>query len=448
MVVDRLSREDARILKLEHGVIRGHTCKVLVLERTDGRPLPTLDELRTRISGRLDAAVRLRQRVVPTPLRVSDPVWLDDPAFDIERHVTAVDDLAVEGRAGLERVVGRLMCERLDRTRPLWHLAVVPRVGEDSMALVWRLHHCLADGTASMRIGEALLWDPTPEVAEVAANGWSPSPAPGALDLLARGLADQARRRARGLSPFARRAPRPPRTPLRRRVVSRELSRTAVRTPLAGQVTARRAVAFASIPFAPARAAGKAIDDAITVNDVVLAVIAGGIRAWLGRGFGPAGGIRVKIPVSLHEPDEAPDVGNRDSYFFVDLPVAEADVAARALTINRETARRKLEHDADVLYRLGTHPFVARWAMSPRVFTFNVSNVRGPTSDIYVLGTRVRELYSLAEVAQHHALRIAVISLSGHLFIGLCADPEAVWEMDVLRDGIEQAAADLLARAR
>jgi diacylglycerol O-acyltransferase / wax synthase len=447
MVVDRLTPEDTRILKLERGAIRGHTCKVLVLERADGRSLPTLDELRARIGGRLDAAVRMRQRVVPTPLRVADPVWLDDPAFDLTKHVTAVDDLAIEGRAGLEQVVGRLMCERLDRTRPLWHLAVVPRLGQDSMALIWRLHHCLADGTACMRIGESLLWDPTPDRVDPTPNGWSPSPAPGALDLFARGLADQVRRRARGLSPFARRTPRPPRVPLHRPALSRELSRTAVRTPLARRVTERRAVTFASVPLGPARAAGKAIDSAITVNDVVLAVIAGGIRAWLGRGFGPAGGIRVKIPVSLHEPDEGPAVGNRDSYFFVDLPVAEADVAQRALTINRETARRKLDHDADMLYRLGTHPFVQRWSMSPRVFTFNISNVRGPAGDIYVLGARVRELYSLAEVAQHHALRIAVISMAGELFIGLCADPEAVREMDVLRDGIEQAAAELLALA-
>lgn len=445
VVVDRLSREDTRILKLERGVIRGHTCKVLVLERTGKRPLPTLDELRRHVAARLDAAVRLRQRVVPTPLRVSDPVWLDDPAFDIDRHVTAVDDLAIEGRAGLEEVVGRLMCERLDRGRPLWNLAVVPRLGEDRMALIWRLHHCLADGTTCMRIGGSLLWDTTPEIADPAPNGWVPAPAPGALDLLARGLADEARRRAQGLSPFARRTPRPPRVPLRRRVVSRELSRTAARTPLARRVSPRRAVAFASVPLEPAHAAGKAIDSAITLNDVVLAVISGGIRAWLGRGYGPPGGIRVKIPVSLHEPGEDARIGNRDSYFFVDLPVAEPDVATRALTINRETAKRKLEHDADMLYRLGTHPFVERWAMSPRVFTFNVSNVRGPASDVYVLGARVRELYSLAEVAQQHALRVAVISMAGELFIGLCADPEAVREMEVLRDGIEQAAAELLA---
>ena len=145
---------------------------------------------------------------MPTPLRVSDPVWLDDPSFDIERHVTAVDDVAIEGRAELEQVVGRLMCERLDRGRPLWHLAVVPRLGDEHMALIWRLHHCLADGTTCMRIGASLLWDTSPDLADPAPNGWAPAPAPGALDLLARGLADQARRRAQGLSPFARRTPR------------------------------------------------------------------------------------------------------------------------------------------------------------------------------------------------------------------------------------------------
>ena len=170
------------------------------------------------------------------------------------------------------------------------------------MALIWRLHHCLADGTTCMRIGASLLWDTSPEIADPAPNGWAPAPAPGALDLLARGLADQARRRAQGLSPFARRTPRPPRVPVRRRVVSRELSPTAARTPLARRVSARRAVAFAPVPLGPAHAAGKAIDSAITLNDVVLAVIAGGMRAWLGRGYGPSGGIRVKIPVSLHEP--------------------------------------------------------------------------------------------------------------------------------------------------
>src|SRR5437016_5317243 len=98
----------------------------------------------------------------------------------------------------------------------------------------------------------------------------------------------------------------------------------------------------------------------------------------------------------------------------------------RVLAVNRETRERKLHHDADVLYRLGHNPLVSHLAMSPRVFTFNVSNVRGPDHEVYVLGAKVRELYSLAEVAQLHALRIAVISCAESLCFGLCADSDAV----------------------
>src|SRR5581483_11772343 len=136
---------------------------------------------------------------------------------------------------------------------------------------------------------------------------------------------------------------------------------------------------------------------------------------------------------------------NRDSYFFVDLPVDEPDPVKRLRAINRETHERKLDDDAEVLYRLGAHPFVAHWAMSPRVFTFNVSNVRGPAREIYVLGARVREMYSLAEIAPRHALRVAIISASGTLFFGLCADRDAVRDLDLLADGIKRALEELLA---
>ena len=83
--------------------------------------------------------------------------------------------------------------------------------------------------------------------------------------------------------------------------------------------------------------------------------------------------------------------------------------------------------------------------MSPRVFTFNVSNVRGPAVDIYVLGARVRELYSLAEIAQHHALRMAVISAAGLLSFGLCADRDAVQDLEALADGLRRSADELIA---
>src|SRR5437588_4773853 len=136
--LDRLGPEDAQILKLEAGAVCGHTCKVLVLERAGGRELPTLRALRDSTEARLDAAPRLRQRLVETPLRLARPVWLDDPGFDIARHVTRVETAGPPCRRELERIVGELMTRRLDRSRPLWHLDVIEDLDEDSMALVWR----------------------------------------------------------------------------------------------------------------------------------------------------------------------------------------------------------------------------------------------------------------------------------------------------------------------
>jgi WS/DGAT C-terminal domain len=116
----------------------------------------------------------------------------------------------------------------------------------------------------------------------------------------------------------------------------------------------------------------------------------------------------------------------------------------RLLAITRESHERKVGHDAEALYHLGLNPLVARWSMSPRAFTFNVSNIRGPAHDMYVLEARVRSFYSLGEIAQNHALRIAVTSFAGTLSFGLLADRDAVEHLHVFADGIRTAAAELL----
>jgi WS/DGAT/MGAT family acyltransferase len=440
MKLDRLGPEDVQILRKEAGCVCGHTCKVLVLEPA-GRPLPTLSELREYIEARLDTAPRLRQRLVETPLRVARPVWLDDPAFDLSRHVTRIDVPRPVGFEQLERIVGSLMTSRLDRAHPLWHIDVVEGLEGGSMALVWRIHHSFADGATAMRIGASILWSELPDPPACTCEPWCPAVAPGSLRLLSEGLAERLRRQPRAAQPESN--GKRLEIPRSRKILRRELSPSATVTELGRRVGRSRTAAFAEAPLEELKEAGKSIDGEVTLNDVVLAIVAGGVRRWLEHVDGPMDGIRVKIPVSLHHGDDAN--GNHDSYFFVDLPVAEPDPAARVLAISRETSVRKLDHDAETLYRLGLHPMVARWAMSPHVFTFNVSNVRGPANDIYVLGARVSGMYSLAEIAQHHALRVSVISCSGKLFFGLCADANGVKDLPVLADGIRTSIDELLA---
>jgi diacylglycerol O-acyltransferase len=451
MPLDRLSAEDVRILDLEAGNIRGHVCKVVVLRSGEGRALPTLAELRAHVGARLDAAPRLRRRLVRSAATAGSSLWIDDEAFDVARHVRAVEEPGPVGPERLRELVAGLMAQRLDRDHPLWRIDVVEAMTDGSMALVWRIHHCLADGTTMMRLAGELLWSSTPDAAPVAASAWRPAPAVGGITLFAQCTAaglGPAARRARALGAEARGL-------VRTRGLGREsrtalrgvLARTASPTPLDHGAGPARRIAFASAPFAACHSAAKAIDPAVTVNDVVLAAVAGGMRTWLEHRGLPEQGIRAKVPVSLHASGGHDDAANRDSYFFVDLPVGEAGFAERVLAVNRETLERKRRHDAEALYAATLRHSVAHRAMSPRVFTLNVSNVPGPREDVYVLGARVGELYSVAEIAQHHALRVAVISAAGMLFFGLCADRDAVNDVEVVADGIGDSLRDLVAPA-
>ncbi len=441
--LERLTAQDLRILKLEAGPVSGHTCKVLVLEPPSEGPVPTVESLRAMIAARLDAAPRLRQRLAPTPLRAARPAWVDDDRFDIAAHVRAVStDGPVDAR-GLQEIVGHLHEQRLERGRPLWRLDVVEGLEEGGVALVLRVHHAMADGAACVRLLDAVLWRAAPDPHVGPPAPWSPAPRAGAIKLLALGLGERTRELLRMPSP-AHAVRALGELLSSRRVLRRELAHTAAVTPFARPASRGRKVAFAQASLGACRACAKAIDPAVTVNDVVLALVAGGLRAWLEGGHGPAEGIRVKVPVSLHRDADGEFVANRDSYFLVDLPLTEADPARRLLAINRESHERKVGHDAEALYHLGVNPLVARWSMSPRTFTFNVSNIRGPAHDMYVLAARVRDFYSLGEIAQNHALRIAVTSFAGTLSFGLLADLHAVEHLHVFADGIRTAVAELL----
>jgi WS/DGAT/MGAT family acyltransferase len=189
-----------------------------------------------------------------------------------------------------------------------------------------------------------------------------------------------------------------------------------------------------------------------TVNDVVLALVAGALRRWLDHRHGETGPIRVQVPVSMHRPGDA--AANRDSYFNVDLPVDEPDPVRRLERINAETGDRKAHHDADELFALFTelshvsrplYRAAYRAASDPRVFALSVSNVRGPEGPRYLAGGRIRELYGLAKIAPRHALRVSAWSFSGRMSFGLCADADAVADLDVLARGLEASLDELLA---
>jgi diacylglycerol O-acyltransferase / wax synthase len=162
--------------------------------------------------------------------------------------------------------------------------------------------------------------------------------------------------------------------------------------------------------------------------------------------------VRVRVPASLHS--EADDAGNRDSFFSVALPLNEADPIARLKAVHAATHERKIDHDAETMDELmrdlakispRLERFAARVEQSPRRFAVNVSNVPGPRTPVTVLGSPLDTLYSIAEIGERHALRVAVVSACGRLGFGFCADPAIVEDLAEMARGVEVEAAILTA---
>ena len=402
-----LTPEDRAILDLENDFVAGHTCKVLRL----GGQLAVSD-LRTTIAARLPGAPHLRYR-----LGGSDeaPEWVVDSEIDLDRHVADAGDV---GAGGTEKAVAAIFARRLERDRPLWRLDVLRDEGET--VLVWRIHHALADGMTTMRIAETVLFDPAGEDEGQGRSARS---------------AGSATPSAQGHAGF----------------LLREFGRSIRRGPFDAPPGRDRTVAFAALPLRPLHDAAKRVADA-TLNDAVLVSVAGGVRRWLAQHHSEGGTLRVKVPVSLHSAGD--EIGNRDSFFIVGVPLHEAAPAESLAAVHRETALRKQRHDAEEMDSLlqhlggvsaGLRKLVDRFERTGRAFALNVSNVPGPQRALSVLGIPVATFHSLAEIAPHHSLRVAVVSAAGRLNFGIVADPGVVADPAVIAAGIEDEAARIIA---
>ena len=416
-----LSPEDKAILDLECSWIAGHTCKVVSF----GPGGPGVEELRGLIGERIAGVPELTRRLGGTD---EEPLWVPDGDFDVERHVRSSGlGTATDHDAELDEIA-RLFERRLDRDRPLWAIDVVPRAGGGTV-LVWRIHHALADGTAAMRFAEELLWD-----ADLDAGGTVSRPAgPGSPANPGRVHPDDVRRRGH-LAAF----------------IEREFGGSLHRSPFDGEIGPRRRIAVAEVSLPKLHDAAKKLAGA-TLNDAVLAVVAGSLRRWFERHHGPLADFRVRVPVSLHH--EGDDASNRDSFFSVRLPLGVEDPVERLRVVGAETKVRKREHDAEriehTVAELGRHSaklaaLVERIESSPREFAVNVSNVPGPRHPVSVLGTPVETLHSIAEIGLRHGLRISAVSLADRLYFGFNADPVLVHDVEWMADGVELEAAELI----
>ena len=309
---ERLSLDDAQILRLESPVIKGHTGKVLILAPDSaGEPL-SVRRLRERVSERMDGFPRLSQKVAEPRLRLGRPAWVEADDVDLTWHVAEPGHADPLSDEELRAAIGELLSERLDHTRPLWRLDILPLTGGRA-AIVGRIHHAMADGVSAIKLTAGLLWDshvetPNPHAAAPAANSAKETPA---KPTPAAGAAEE---RILVRLPSA---------------LWREL-RPGRDTTLDQHIGPAREVAWSSFPLERLKRIGHNAPEGATVNDVVLAVVAGALRRWLPEAGGIAQDLRVQCPVCLHaQAEEKGELGNRDSFMNVDLPIAEPDPQER-----------------------------------------------------------------------------------------------------------------------
>ncbi len=460
--MERLSTLDAGFLQLENDTQQMHVGSLLVFEG----PAPDYGAFCDHLASCLDAVPRYRQRVQRMPLDLARPAWVDDPHFSLSYHLRHTAIPAPGGDTELQTLVGRLMAQRLDVDRPLWELWLVEGLTEGRWAVVTKTHHAMIDGLAGNELMETVL-DREPGRTRPPAQPWRPRPTPSRLGLAAAGVGWLARLpvevgRSVGSAAGALRSP----GELLRGGVIRvsglaEFGRSAASptTVLNGPLGPHRRWGWARADLADV----KAVKDAAgcTVNDVVLAAIAGGFRHYLLERGEPVDDVIVRslVPVSMRTEEHRGRLGNHVTAVFADLPVGITDAAGRLAAVAQQMNHLKGSGVAvTVDSMMSAGDFVPATLMTlgarvyaqvgQRVVNTVTTNIPGPQYPLYLLDRRMLEMFPYIPVAQGVRISVGIVSYDGQLAIGATGDYDAVPDLDVLCSAIEDALRELVAAAR
>ncbi len=457
--LERLSASDMSSLLAERGPIHVHVGGTIVLE---GKP-PAFEDLRRHVSERLALVPRFRQKVTKTPLGLSNPVWTDDPDFDIDWHVRHVALPSPGSDSQLRELVGRVMSQPLDFARPLWQLYLIEGLRGKRHAVISKTHHALVDGVSAVDVGTILL-DPSKDGTEMdlPVERWDPDePSPELL--LVRAASERVRsplRRARATARGALTMPRETATRVMRTAEGfaglAAGGPSAPKTLLNSEIGRDRRVGFVASSLEEVKAARGSTE--ATVNDVILSVATGALqRTFERRGEPVPDALVALVPMSIRRPGEETDLGNRIATLMVALPMGERDPAARLATLHAETTRVKQGEQARaaslVIEATGFAPptlnrVLAAAISRPLTWNLVISNVPGPQVPLYLLGRRVREIYPFVPLSpQGHALSVGIVSYDGGVFFGLAGDRAVMHDIDALAADVEVALGEQLAAA-
>ena len=411
----------------------------------DGPP-PSQAEFAEAIRARLPLVPRYRQTVRRVPFNLGRPVWADDPDFDLDFHLRRTALAAPGDDAALQRLVGRVMAQRLDRERPLWEDWLIEGLSGGRWAVLSKVHHCMIDGISGNELYR-LICDTGPKPRRPVADHWRPFPAGDALDLALDACGQLVRIPFDQTRTLARVAHEPAEAVARLRETVRGLTvlaqgfRPATSTSLSGPLGQARRYAVARMPLADIALTADAYG--VTVNDVYLAAVAGAFRRLLlSRGEQPdADAIRTLIPVSVRGSDERHLLDNRLASMLLQLPVELDEPTDRLRAVHRRIAELRTNHEVEAGAALvelaGQEPFAVvsfliRTAlrMPQRAIATVTTNVPGPEVQLYILGRPVREILPYVPIAVRMRIGVAVLTYAGQAAFGITADFASVPEAD------------------
>lgn len=460
MAYQRLSAQDTSFLHIEGPDAPMHVGSLVLMEAApfvDDAGRFRIEDVRALVERRLSLVPRFRQKLLEVPFGQGRPVWVDDDRFDLSFHVrlTALPRPGTEEQ--LRALMGRIQSSALDRRRPLWELWFVEGVEGDRVALIHKAHHAMVDGVASVDVA-TLLFDLEPSPPETdEPDEWEPAPAPTPAQLLAETLVERAMEPAE-LARTMRAAMRGPKAAME---AARDIGRAvqavgavdAPRLPFNAPVGPHRRFEMARADLETVRAIKSAAG--CTVNDAVLAVVAGALRRFLESVDVPVDGLTVKtlVPVSVRADAEHGDtLGNRVAAVVAELPVGEPDPVERLRTIAASLVALKDSGQAVGVERLNqlldyAPPtmlgLAARLIPLQRAVNLVVTNVPGPQVPLYCMGAQLLEIFPYVGIADSIGLVVAVVSYDGGLGFGITGDRDLLPDLPALAEAIEKSVAEL-----
>ena len=457
-MTDVLSGLDSLFIHLEDPRTPMHAASIGIFE---GAPLTSttgqlpIDEIRRHVCGHLDQMPKLRQRVRRVPLGLGPPAWEDDPEFDILNHVRRVAVPPPGGDVELLAVCAELMSWQLDMAHPLWELWFVEGLADGRVAVLEKFHHAMADGLSGAELALVLL-DAKPEQSPPPGpSDWRAEAPKRLVDVETHDLSERAAEFAR-LAGAAAASVVHPRRALHAVADLADGVRAlfghsvfAPHVPINAPVGRHRRLAMVRHRLEELEATAN--KHGVTVNDLLLAAVAGGLRTLLaGRGES-AHEAQVLVPVGLAHVD-AGELGNRVSAMVVRLPLEAETPKVLLDQVAQASASAKAHHQSQAAHLLvdaldalpepalelaGTivqhQPFV----------NLVVTNVPGPPAPLYAMGARMLEAIPLVPIAGNLSIGVAALSYDGNFAVGITADRDQCPDVAVLAGGIEDTFAAL-----